>query len=160
MVILEEIRMYKDLPAHFVLDLLTKLLWPGQPLGMNIAGENSSVRSINRKQLLSHKHRFYQLNNIVVVACGNVRHKQLLQECQRCFPQSGRKKQNRCLPAKQKQKRLQIKLHVRDTEQTHLAIGVHSLPRNHPARYTLGLLHIILGANMSSRLFDELKQSC
>jgi predicted Zn-dependent peptidase len=37
-------------------------------------------------------------------------------------------------------------------------IGLHAIPRTHPDRYKLGLLHIMLGANMSSRLFEEVRE--
>ena len=40
----------------------------------------------------------------------------------------------------------------------HLALGMFSLERNHPDKYALSLLNVILGANMSSRLFDELRE--
>ena len=51
------------------------------------------------------------------------------------------------------------KLQFKKTAQTHLAIGLHGLPRQHPDEYTLGLLHVILGANMSSRLFQEVREN-
>jgi predicted Zn-dependent peptidase len=44
------------------------------------------------------------------------------------------------------------------TEQAHLCIGLHSFGKNHKDRYALGLLHIILGANMSSRLFENIRE--
>lgn len=157
-VILEEIRMYKDLPGHFASELLNELLWPDQPLGRSIAGETESVREINRGQLQAFKRHFYQLDNMVVVACGDLRHRQFLQECKRCFSSSRRRSRNRFVPASLKQRVPQLKLQVKDTEQTHLALGVHGLPRNHPDRFVLSLLHIILGANMSSRLFREVRE--
>jgi predicted Zn-dependent peptidase len=46
----------------------------------------------------------------------------------------------------------------RPVEQSHLAIGFHGLPRAHKDRYILSLVHVILGANMSSRLFDEVRE--
>lgn len=157
-VILEEIRMYKDLPGHLVVDLLTKLLWPGQPLGRNIAGEYESVKSITPKQLHDYKQKFYQLGNIFVIACGNLKHSQLLEECKRHLAASSARQTDRFALAYHKQTQPQLEIKVKDTEQTHLALGTHSMPRNHPARFSLGLLHIILGANMSSRLFREVRE--
>jgi len=46
----------------------------------------------------------------------------------------------------------------KDTEQTHMALGFRSFKREHPLKHALGMLHIVLGANMSSRLFDELRE--
>jgi predicted Zn-dependent peptidase len=39
-----------------------------------------------------------------------------------------------------------------------MALGFHGFKRGHPLRYALGLLHIVLGANMSSRLFNEVRE--
>ncbi|HLD82616.1 MAG TPA: insulinase family protein, partial [Candidatus Omnitrophota bacterium] len=51
-----------------------------------------------------------------------------------------------------------LKIFYKDTEQTHLALGFKSFKRDHPLRHALSLLHIILGANMSSRLFNEVRE--
>ncbi|NQS99455.1 MAG: insulinase family protein [Candidatus Omnitrophica bacterium] len=158
-VILEEIRMYKDLPSHFVQDLLDGLLWPDQPLGRNIAGEDETVSGINREQLVTYKQKFYHPKNILVVACGNLRHQALIEKAKNFFATSSRATTNGFVPACEKQQRVQLKIKVKDIEQTHLALGVHSLPRTDPQRFALGLLHIILGANMSSRLFREVRET-
>ncbi len=168
-VILEEIRMYKDLPGDFVMEQLMKLLWPNQPLGRNISGEIKTVREISREQLLAYKQDFYQPDNIVVAACGDLKHRQVLEECKRRFCCSGKTQKNKprspvaqrrgkFVPASQRQTGPQLNFRVKDTEQTHLALGLYGLPRNDPARFILGLLHIILGANMSSRLFREVRE--
>jgi predicted Zn-dependent peptidase len=46
-----------------------------------------------------------------------------------------------------------LRLYTKDTEQTHVALGLHALDRFHPDKYILSIINIILGANMSSRLF-------
>jgi len=158
-VILEEIRMYKDLPGHFVVDLLSRLLWPNQPLGMNTAGEASSVRSITRKHLLNYRQKFYCLNNIVVVACGSLPHQKVLRAVKKCFSaKPSRAKIKGYFGASCKQTHPQLDLQFKDTEQTHLALGLHGVSRKDPERFALALLHTILGANMSSRLFSKVRE--
>jgi predicted Zn-dependent peptidase len=39
-----------------------------------------------------------------------------------------------------------------------MALGFHALKRDHPLRHAQAILHIILGANMSSRLFNEVRE--
>ncbi len=39
-----------------------------------------------------------------------------------------------------------------------MALGFHGFKRDHPLKHALGLLHIVLGANMSSRLFNEVRE--
>ncbi|NIP49693.1 MAG: insulinase family protein, partial [Gammaproteobacteria bacterium] len=43
-------------------------------------------------------------------------------------------------------------------EQTHICLGVEGLPQNHIDRYGTYLLNIILGGNMSSRLFQKIRE--
>lgn len=50
-VILEEIKMYKDLPQSYVYELLDELLWPHQPLGEPIIGTAESVNRTTREDL-------------------------------------------------------------------------------------------------------------
>jgi predicted Zn-dependent peptidase len=40
----------------------------------------------------------------------------------------------------------------------HLCLGLHALRRRHPDRHVASLLHVVLGANMSSRLFQEVRE--
>ncbi|MCX5710659.1 MAG: insulinase family protein [Candidatus Omnitrophica bacterium] len=59
---------------------------------------------------------------------------------------------------RESQSKPQLKLMHKETEQTHLALGFHALKRDDPLRHALGLLHVVLGGNMSSRLFNELRE--
>jgi len=157
-VIMEEIKMYKDLPQHYVQELLDELLWPAHPLGMNIAGTIESVRSIDRAGLLGFKKRFYDISNIVVAACGNIDHNKFVNRINSIYPKLHAKSTIKFKKAKVGQKKPKSNLYSKNTEQTHLSLGMHGLRRNHPDRYALSLLNIILGANMSSRLFHEVRE--
>jgi len=46
----------------------------------------------------------------------------------------------------------------RELEQTQICLGVEGLPQNHPDRYGTYLLNTILGGNMSSRLFQKVRE--
>jgi predicted Zn-dependent peptidase len=67
-------------------------------------------------------------------------------------------KLNVFLKAQQAQGKPQLKIFHKNTEQTHMALGFHALKRDHPLRHSQAILHIILGANMSSRLFNEVRE--
>jgi len=57
-----------------------------------------------------------------------------------------------------KQKKRQHNFYKKDIEQMHLNIGFHNVSRFHTDKYTSSLLNIILGGNMSSRLFHEVRE--
>lgn len=158
MVIKEEIKMYLDLPASFVHALFSELLWPDQPLGFMIAGRMEVIETLTREEILAYKERFYNSRNLVVAVAGNLEHKKIVEEAEKIFGRLPRCRRNRFSRAKEKQSRPEMKLKTKDTEQTHLCLGGRALPRNHPDRYILGVLNIILGGNMSSRLFNEVRE--
>ncbi|MFA5145465.1 MAG: pitrilysin family protein [Candidatus Omnitrophota bacterium] len=157
-VILEEIKMYRDQPASYVYELLDELLWPGQPLGAPIIGTAGSVTKLTRQDLSSFKQEYYTPGNIVISAAGRLDFDKLVKKTAKCF--SGQRKQgiNTFSKVKEEQAVPQLKVFHKDTEQTHMALGFHAFKRGHPLRHALGILHVILGANMSSRLFEELRE--
>jgi predicted Zn-dependent peptidase len=157
-VILEEIKMYKDLPHSYVYDLLDELLWPKQPLGMSVIGSVESVSQLKKEDLLLYKSRHYTSSNIVVAVTGLLEHSELVSRVEKKFRCLKNKDANRFSRVKEEQNMPQLKVLHKETEQTHLTLGFHGLKREHPLKHALGLLHIILGANMSSRLFNELRE--
>lgn len=157
-VILEEIKMYKDQPQSYVYDLLDELLWPDQPLGLPIIGMVDSVSKIQREELESFKKRYYTAANIVVSAAGCFKHEALVSSISKIFSKDTKKPLNVFAAINEKQGSSRLKVFYKDTEQTHLALGFHALSRDHRLRHALAMLHIILGANMSSRLFNEIRE--
>jgi predicted Zn-dependent peptidase len=157
-VILEEIKMYKDQPQSYVYELLDELLWPVQPLGAPVIGTVESVSGITREDLRSFKQEHYTAQNIVVSAAGLLDYDKFKKIVSEKFSHLKKKKANVWEKAKEKQESAQLKILDKDTEQTHMALGFHSFRRDHPLRHALGLLHVILGANMSSRLFNEIRE--
>jgi len=157
-VIAEEIRMYNDLPAHYAVELLDELLWPGHPLGMNLAGTVKSVNSMTIQDIQAYKRKAYTPANIAVVATGALKHEELVDSVSRFFSKTAAGKRLQFKPANIKQDKPRHKLHFKQTEQTHIALGVHGVSHLDPDRFAVSLLHIILGANMSSRLFQEIRE--
>ena len=157
-VILEEIKMYKDLPQSYVYDILDRLLWPNQPLGRSILGSTEAINRIKRKDLYAYKQHYYTASNIVVSGAGLLEHDRFKDKVRKIFGILENQSINEFFRVKEVQTQPQLELLHKNTEQTHLAIGFHGLKRDHPLKYALSLLHIILGANSSSRLFNEIRE--
>ncbi len=158
-VIIEEINMYRDMPSHYIHELLTEILWPDHPLGLPLAGTVESVSSISRKDLAGYQRLFYNPANMVVAAAGNADAGKIQELSKKYFRAE---KSCRHLPkpaaAFKTQSSPSAAIHYKKTEQTHVAIGIHAPHRFHPDRYVVSLLNVILGANMSSRLFQEVRE--
>ena len=157
-VILEELKMYRDQPQSYVYELLDELLWPAQPLGEAIIGTVESVSGINKDKLHAFKDKYYTASNIVVSVAGSVDHEKLAKKVEKIFSRRKKEYINTFSKARQEQAKPQLKVFHKETEQTHMALGFHGLRRDHPLRYALGVLNIILGGNMSSRLFNEVRE--
>ncbi|MDD5724917.1 MAG: pitrilysin family protein [Candidatus Omnitrophica bacterium] len=157
-VVLEELKMYRDLPQSYVNELLDELLWPEQPLGSPVIGTVETVNNINRDSLRYFQKKHYTPANIVVSASGLLDYSSFFRKIDDIFSPLAGFTPNTFSSARQSQARPQLKIFHKDTEQTHMALGFHALRRDDPARHALSLLHIILGANMSSRLFNEVRE--
>jgi predicted Zn-dependent peptidase len=157
-VILEELKMYRDLPQSYVYELLDELLWPQQALGSPIVGTVETINNINRKVLKSFQADHYTPANIVISAAGMLDNDLLVKRVSAIFSPLKYAKLNTFVKAGQSQDKPQLKISHKDTEQTHMALGFYALERDHPLRHAQAILHIILGANMSSRLFNEVRE--
>ncbi|MDP3041473.1 MAG: pitrilysin family protein [Candidatus Omnitrophota bacterium] len=157
-VVLEELKMYRDLPQSYVYELLDELLWPSQALGSPVIGTVETVNNISRNVLKSFQSHHYTPANIVISAAGLLDHDLLVKKVSAIFSPPKSNPLNTFPQAQQRQDKPQLKIFPKDTEQTHMALGFHALKRDHPLRHAQAILHIILGANMSSRLFNEVRE--
>jgi predicted Zn-dependent peptidase len=157
-VILEEIKMYHDLPQYHVGELLEGLLWPDHPLGQGLAGTSKSVGAMTAAHLRDFKKNHYVPANTVISACGSVKHEELLALVSAKLGKLTGTLASPCLPARRTQDKPALHLHTKSTEQMHLAMGYLAYETNHKDYYVLALLSIIIGGNMSSRLFNELRE--
>ncbi|MCM8792639.1 MAG: insulinase family protein [Candidatus Omnitrophica bacterium] len=157
-VVLEEIKLYHDLPQNYVHQLLDELLWPNHPLGRSILGTYETINSLRRKDILLFKENYYFPSSMVIAACGNLEHKELLERVKKHMPSVEIKKKINFQRIPHYSERPKVKISKRNIEQIHLALGFHGVSRTNRDRYALSILHIILGANMSSRLFNEVRE--
>jgi len=156
-VIIEEINMSKDSPHQRVGMLIDELLWPNHPLGRDIAGTGQSVAAISRDVMLDFRAGQYSPDNTVVVVAGDIQREEVAKSVSVALGKwSNQKSRSGYLPY-QEESNPRLKIENRDTEQTHLCLALPGLPLLHPERFVLGLLNIILGEGMSSRLFLEIR---
>ncbi len=158
-VILEEIRMYDDSPGQYVHDLFNQLLWPAHPLGELLSGTIDSVRRITRSELVAYWRRMYQARGLLVAAAGAIEPEAITRSLRCGFGSMRRaRRPPSFLRAPHPRRVPQVRVWNKPTEQTHLCLGTYAVPRTHPDRFALELLHVILGGNMSSRLFREVRE--
>jgi len=157
-VIFEEIKIYKDRPDQYVHQLLCETLWPDHQLGMSLVGTEETLKKMDRARILDYKDRTYSPENIVVCVCGNVDEEAFVEAAKARLSKMEKKPLGRFKKFQSKQKKPRFRFYYKETEQTHVDMGFHNVSRFHPDKYTSSLLHILLGGNMSSRLFHEVRE--
>jgi len=157
-VILEEIKMYHDLPQYFVVEELERLMWPDHPLGKGLAGTADSVSQLTDQKLKDFHTTQYIPNNIVLSACGNISHQALVDLARKKTSAFGPGTFRPAEPFHSSGEGDRMIFHHRPIEQMHLALGMPGMDHFDPGRYALNLLNVVVGGNMSSRLFDEVRE--
>jgi len=157
-VIAEEILMYQDEPSSRVQELLENTQWPGHPLGRPITGTLESIEAMDADAFRSYRTSHYHAPSTVVTAAGNVQHDEVVDKVSRLLADlpKGKSPAAKSFPPLQKSPR--IVTEARDIQQTQLALSVPAFSHRDERRFALHLLNVILGANASSRLFQEMRE--
>src|SRR6266571_3732343 len=158
MVILEELRMYQDQPQDFVQNLFEEAMWPGHPLGRDIAGTEQSVARLTRDDILEFANWRYRLPNLVIGVAGAVDEQTAppLVSSGLILPAELDGGPSPATPPALDASR--VVMRRRRTEQAHICMGVRAYSYLHPDRYVLDLLNTVLGEGMSSRLFLNIRE--
>ena len=157
-VVLEELAAVADSPGQQADLLLDELLWPAQPLGWDIAGTKESIEGLTRDVVVDYVRRQYVPNNMVIAVAGNVSEDEVAALLAPTLGAAVAGVPDAWSPAQNGVQAPGCALRFKRTEQTHIALGLHGLPLDHPDRYALDLLSVLFGESMSSRLFLELRE--
>ena len=156
--IIEEINMYLDTPQTYVLELWEKLLYGDQPAGWTTAGEKETVKKISRREIIDYFQNQFGAKNVVISLAGNFKEREAIQKIKKFF---GKFKKIKTLPKKpviEKQSSPQALIQTKETDQTHLTLGIRAYNLFSPKRYPWAVLANLLGGIMSSRLFLEIRE--
>jgi predicted Zn-dependent peptidase len=155
-VILQEIGMVEDSPDEYVHMLSGHNFWGENPLGRSILGTPENIARFDAQTLKNFFQRLYQPDRILISAAGNIDHNHLVNLVRPVFetiqPRDGFPQ--RTTPTG----RSVVDLNHRKLEQIHICLSARGLSITDPRRYTVSLLNTILGGNMSSRLFQEVRE--
>ncbi len=155
-VIFQEIGMVEDNPEEYIHSLSAKNFWGDNPLGRSILGTPENISSFKSASIKDFFKRFYQPDRIVITAAGNLEHERFVDLICPTFESihSGNAFPERFTP----DSRPNVCIHQKQLEQAHICIGTKGLPLTDPRRYAFSLMNSILGGNMSSRLFQEIRE--
>lgn len=157
-VILQEISMYEDEPRRKIVSILENVLYGDQPIGWDILGTKETVKNIKRTDIFNYKKNNYLSKNIIVAAAGNISKRDTFKKIEKVFKKIKRGESRSCEKTKILQNSPQIKIVKKDSDQTHLTLAIRAYDMFDERRYALNLMAVILGGNMSSKLFTEIRE--
>lgn len=157
-VIVEELNMYKDTPMRYVMELFQQLLYGDQPAGRSTIGTKKVINSLKRKDFIEYLRSHYKTSNTVICISGNFNEKTLKQKVVKYFHPFSKGKAKNKKKVKEIQKKPMSLIEFKKTDQTHLCLGARAYHMSDPRRFATSILSVILGGNMSSRLFTNLRE--
>ena len=157
-VIVEEMNMYFDTPRDYIGGVYHQLLYGDTPLGWDIIGRKETVRAATRETFLEYVDHWYTGPKMVVGIAGNF-DEGIRQEVEEMLGGVESGDPGGADPAPDSNGAgPSVRIHSKESDQAHIAMGVPSYPLTHPDRYALQLLGTVLGTGMSSRLFTEVRE--
>jgi predicted Zn-dependent peptidase len=155
MVIIQEIRQMNDTPDDLVFEMFQAKCFDGECLGQSILGTEDDIRSYSPEDLHRYLKSKYSTDKMILCASGGIDHDEIVNLSERYT--GGMAAFQVPPPAKQKYQGGFI-FKKKQLEQTHVVLGYEGVSQNDQTKYDLFVLSTILGAGMSSRLFQEVRE--
>ncbi|MBW2709793.1 MAG: insulinase family protein [Deltaproteobacteria bacterium] len=157
-VIFQEISMVEDTPDDHLNLLFQGLFWPDHPIGRSVLGSAETVARMDPEMIREYIRKYYVPERVLVVAAGNVDHDKMVDYFRPIFETDGRSSGDnppRSLPKAGGG----VLVTSKPLEQVHLFLGGDAPSQVDESRFACALLNTILGGNMSSRLFQEIREN-
>jgi predicted Zn-dependent peptidase len=156
-VILQEIYNLEDTPDELVHEIFSRQFWGDSPFGRPILGVAATVNGFSRSFLSEYRLAQYRPDRMVIAAAGRLQHETLVDLASAALAsrQHGAPHSERA-PVSTSPGHFH---HEDDLEQVHLVLGGPGPAAGAGSRFVAILLNVILGGNMSSRLFQEVREN-
>lgn len=148
--------MTEDSPEEYIHVLSESAFWGNHAMGQPITGTRKNVLGFSAADIRNFFHRLYHPERIVIAAAGNLEHNRIVDLIGPAF--ASIRKRNGFPDRAKPQGKKGVFLHSRDTEQVHICVETAGLPAKDSRRYAASLMNTLLGGNMSSRLFQEIRE--
>jgi len=155
-IIKEEIKMVEDTPDDYVHDLFNQTIWGDTGLGQSVLGRRETVKSFTRDDLIAHIKKYYGIKDVIIACAGNFEPESLLVILNKNLGSLRRGSE----PVKDTHPLFNSRVEVfhKELSEAHVCMGVEGIPQASEKRYSLSVLNTILGAGVSSRLFQEIRE--
>ncbi len=157
-VVIQEYHMYMDDPQYRVEKLATQQLYGGHAMGREIIGTPTTVSSFTKEDLNNYRAKHYSAKNTLIVIAGNFNKESAKKQIASLF---GKMESGKVQPYPKtivKQNKPQVAIEFRKTDQTHLILSFRAFGYFDKRATAANSLSTALGAGMSSRLFQKMRE--
>ena len=156
-VILQEISMTEDSPGDSIHDFFDLVFWQNHPMGMPVLGTQKTVSTITRKTIINYLKRLYTPERILIAAAGDVDHMDMVSFFRPLFESA----EKAALPVRREspEPAADIRVRFKELEQVHVCLGGEAPSLRDKKRFATAIFNAILGGNMSSRLFQKIRET-
>ena len=158
-VIMEEYNMYQDTPMYQIGWDFERLVFGEHPMGFDQVGTKDFINNVKREEFVDYMEKLYVPKNTVISVAGNIDHEEFMSEIKRLFTFKNLEKKLDFLPIEKLSNEKKIYVRNKKTEQAHVMVGYPSYSENDEKMMAAKLVSIILGGNMSSRMFLSVREA-
>jgi predicted Zn-dependent peptidase len=157
-VIIEEMNVFRDDPSRFVATLVPQLIFPDNPLGRDIIGNEAVVRRLPREDVARYQKARYRPNNMVVAVAGAVEHEQVVVQVKQALGEMVPLKQPKPLAVSDRPAEKLATAQAKETAQAHFMVAARGYAYEAADEPASRVVAAILGRGMSSRLFSNVRE--
>lgn len=156
---IEGLKFQRSQPSFLANEQISRILYGSHPYGV-AAPAPADVEKLTREQLVDFHAQVFVPNNALLIAVGDVDHREFVKELEDVF--GGWEKGNQArqefeTPAKRTRRTLTL-VDRPGSAQSNIVLGDLAFERNHPDYFAVLVMNQILGAGASSRLFMNLRE--
>jgi len=155
-IILQEIRRRDDEPMSRIFELVRSNFYQGSPLGRPFLGTTESVRALQRSDLRDFWQTYYHPNNVLFAIAGKFDWDHVVEKIQTRFSdwqgQAPASSEHKVQPVSS------VSTENQDGKQEHLCLMFPFPNYTDPDYYAAMVISEVLGGNMASRLFVEVRE--
>ena len=156
-VVIEEIRMYDDIPEDKIHDENSEFVLFGSGVANSVLGTEESVEGISRESMIKYWKERYTTDNMAVAVAGNFKESELIDILEKYLGKFDLK-----MAERNYNKNFVInsgeKIINKETNQVHLCFNTTGLSFLDKDKFVLSIISSVLGGNMSSRLFQKIRE--
>lgn len=157
-VVIQEIKMHEDNPSSLVMRKWQRYYFGDNSYGRAVLGTEDNIHSFNQEKLFAHQANLYTKDNLIIVVGGKISDEDAMyKQIEEIFGTLPEKKKIEKPAFVETLPTEKVAFYDKKTEQNHLIISAPGFDGNDEQRYAANILATILGGNMSSRLFQNIR---